>query len=145
MVEDIVKEFGRVDVLITNFDKFTEMGKVDKIDDADYNELRDQNIWPTFHLLAAVREQMSNQKKTDGSIAKVVMLTNMVGKAGMSQGAIYAAFKASLIGLNKGLAREFGRFANVNTVAMAPLAEKKMQGPNGSNQECLHGDQIRYG
>jgi 3-oxoacyl-[acyl-carrier protein] reductase len=128
LVESIVKEHGKLDVLVTNFDKFVQ-AKVDKTDDAVYNDLRDQNIWPTFHLLAAVRQQMSAQCKANGTYAKVVMITNMVGKAGMAMGSMYAAFKASLIGLNKGLAREFGRFANVNTVAYGPFAAKKMQGP----------------
>jgi NAD(P)-dependent dehydrogenase (short-subunit alcohol dehydrogenase family) len=128
MVEEIVKEHGKLDILITNFDEF-EQGRVDKIDDELYNKLRDANIWPTFHLLAAVREQFSKQTKTTGTYAKVVMMTNMVGKAGMSLGSIYAAFKAGIIGMTKGLAREFGRFANVNAVAMGPLSQKPLQGP----------------
>lgn len=128
MVEDIVKEYGKIDILISNFDEF-EQARVDKTDDELYNKLRDENIWPAFHLLAAIREQLSTQRKTLGTYGKVVLMTNMVGKAGMSLGAIYAAFKASMIGLTKGLAREFGRFANVNAVAMGPLSEKRAQGP----------------
>lgn len=128
MVESIVAEFGQLDALILNFDYF-DSGKVEKVDEAFYTTMRDQNIWPTFHLLAAVRDQFANQNKTKGTYAKVVMITSMVGKAGMSLGALYSAFKASIIGLNKGLAREFGRFANVNTVAYGPFADKNLQGP----------------
>ena len=129
MVEDIVKENGKLDILITNFDKLGVTGKIAKIDDEAYDDLYKNNVTPTFHLLAAVRQQMSIQRKTAGVVGKVVMMTNMVGKAGLSLGAMYGAFKASIIGLNKGLAREFGRFANVNSVAMGPLSHKKMQGP----------------
>lgn len=116
LVQDIVKEFGKVDVLITNFDSYEQV-KVDKTDDAIYQSLYEQNITPTFHLLAAVREQFAGQTKANGTYAKVVMITSMVGKAGLSMGALYAAFKASIVSLVKGLAREYGRFANVNGVA----------------------------
>jgi NAD(P)-dependent dehydrogenase (short-subunit alcohol dehydrogenase family) len=128
LVNDIVAEFGKLDILITNFDYF-DSGRIENNSEEFYNKMRDQNIWPTFHLLAAVRDQFASQNKTNGTYAKVVMITNMVGKAGMSLGALYSAFKASIIGLNKGLAREFGRFANVNTVAYGPFTDKNLQGP----------------
>jgi 3-oxoacyl-[acyl-carrier protein] reductase len=94
-----------------------------------YTKMRELNVMPVFHLLAAVREQFSAQTKTTGTFAKVVILTNMVGKAGLNMAAVYSSFKASMIGLTKNTAREFGRFANVNAVAMAPLGAKDMQGP----------------
>jgi NAD(P)-dependent dehydrogenase (short-subunit alcohol dehydrogenase family) len=128
LVQDIVKEFGKVDVLITNFDSYEQV-KVDKTDDAIYQSLYEQNITPTFHLLAAVREQFAGQTKANGTYAKVVMITSMVGKAGLSMGALYAAFKASIVSLVKGLAREYGRFANVNGVAYGPFSDKNLQGP----------------
>jgi NAD(P)-dependent dehydrogenase (short-subunit alcohol dehydrogenase family) len=128
MVNQIVGEFGKLDILITNFDKY-ERARLDSSDVALFDDLRDQNVTPVFHLLAAVREQFSTQTKTAGTYAKVVMITCMVGKSGITLGSLYAAFKGSIIGLTKSLAREFGRFANVNAVAYGPLAEKKMQGP----------------
>lgn len=134
LVEDIVSEFGKLDVLISNFDKF-ERARLDASDVALFDELRDVNITPMFHLLAAVREQFSTQAKTQGTFAKVVLITSMVGKSGMTLGAIYSAFKASTIGLTKSMAREFGRFANVNAVAYGPLAEKKMQGPKEKTKD----------
>lgn len=128
LVEDIAQEYGKLDILITNFDKF-EKARLDSTSDEMYINLREQNITPTFHLLAAVRELFSAQRKTTGTYAKVVMITSMVGKAGMSMGAIYSAFKGAIVGLTKSLGREFGRFANVNTIAVGPFSEKKMQGP----------------
>jgi 3-oxoacyl-[acyl-carrier protein] reductase len=128
MVEAICTEFGKLDILISNFDQY-ERARLDASDIALFDTLRDQNITPMFHLLAAVREQFSTQTKTQGTYAKVVLVTSMVGKSGISLGSLYAAFKGAVIGLTKSLAREFGRFANVNAVAYGPLAEKKMQGP----------------
>lgn len=129
MIDDIVKEFGKIDAVILNFDYF-DQARIDATTEELYTTLRDQNITPTFHILAALREQFAAQTKKDGTYAKVVMITCMVGKAGMSMGTIYSAFKGSIVSLTKGLCREYGRFANVNTVAYGPLAEnKKYQGP----------------
>jgi 3-oxoacyl-[acyl-carrier protein] reductase len=129
MVNNIVAEFGKIDVVVLNFDEF-DQAKITKGDDALYLAMRDKNLTPVFHLLAGVRDQLAGQTKKDGTYSKVVMLTCMVGKAGMSMGTIYSAFKGAIVGLNKTLAREFGRFANVNTVAYGPLADsKKYQGP----------------
>jgi 3-oxoacyl-[acyl-carrier protein] reductase len=129
MTEDIVAEFGKIDAVICNFDYF-DKARLDNTTMELYEELLAKNVTPTFHLLAGVREQLANQTKKDGSYAKVVLITSMVGKAGMSLGTVYSAMKGAMIGLNKALAREFGRFANVNTVAIGPLADtKKYQGP----------------
>ncbi len=128
LVQNIIKEFNKLDILITNFDKF-EQARIDQTDDDLYNYLRDQNTLPVFHLISAVRDVMSNQKKKDGTYGKIVFITSIVGKAGLSFATMYSAFKGALVGLTKCLAKEFGTFANVNSVAIGPLAEKKMQGP----------------
>jgi len=128
LVQSIIKEFKKLDILITNFDKF-EQARIDQTDDELYEYLRDQNTLPVFHLISAVRDVMSNQKKTEGTYGKIVFITNVVGKAGLSFATMYSAFKGALVGLTKCLAKEFGTFANVNSVAIGPLSEKKMQGP----------------
>jgi NAD(P)-dependent dehydrogenase (short-subunit alcohol dehydrogenase family) len=128
LVNTIVKEYGHLDAVISNFDYFAK-GKITKSDDALYEALRTQNAGPTFHLMAAVREQFSKQRKATGSFGKVVILTNIVGKSGMALGSLYSAFKGANIGLVKCLAREFARFANVNGIAHGPIGEKKAQGP----------------
>ncbi|MHA1473837.1 MAG: SDR family NAD(P)-dependent oxidoreductase [Promethearchaeota archaeon] len=128
LVKDIIKEFKKLDILITNFDEF-EQARIDQTDDELFDYLRDQNTLPVFHLISAVRDVMSNQKKSDGTYGKIVFITNIVGKAGLSFATVYSAFKGAVVGLTKCLAKEFGTFANVNSVAIGPLSEKRMQGP----------------
>ena len=128
MVKNIVKKYGKIDILVTNFDKF-EKARVELSSEELYSSLRDKMIWPVFHLLAAVREQFKAQMEETGVMSKVVMVTSVFGKAGLSLGSIYSAFSGSIVSLTKCLAREFSRFANVNAIACGPLAEKKMQGP----------------
>ncbi len=128
LVKEIVEEYGKLDAFVLNFDYY-DKGRVDLVTEEIYTTLRDQNVMPVFHFMAAVREQFSSQKKTTGIFAKVVTITSMVGKSGMETAAVYSAFKGSMIGLTKSLCREFGRFANVNAVAIGPLSVKNMQGP----------------
>ncbi len=128
LVAQIVEKYGKIDAVISNFDHFMQ-AKVEKSDENFYNELKEQNLSPTFHLMAAVREQLASQKKKLGTYGKIVIITNIMGKAGLSLASLYSAFKGSMVGLTKSLAREYARFANVNGVATGPLSEKKMQGP----------------
>lgn len=128
LVKEIVEEYGKLDALVLNFDKY-EKGRLDSVTEETYTALREQNIMPVFHFLAAVRQQFSAQKKTTGTFAKVVTITSMTGKSGMETAAVYSAFKGSMVGLTKSMCREFGRFANVNAVALGPLSVKNMQGP----------------
>jgi 3-oxoacyl-[acyl-carrier protein] reductase len=128
MIKEIVAEYGKLDILVTNFDKFKQ-ARVELSSEDLYNELRDDMIWPVFHLMASVRELFKEQTEKTGELAKVVMVSSIFGKAGMSLGSLYSAFNGSIVGLTKCLAREFSRFANVNSIAYGPLAEKKMQGP----------------
>ncbi|MHA1110660.1 MAG: SDR family NAD(P)-dependent oxidoreductase [Promethearchaeota archaeon] len=128
LVKEIIEEYGKLDALVMNFDNY-EKGRVDSVTEETYIQLREQNVMPVFHFLAAVREQFSAQKKTTGTFAKVVTVTSMVGKSGMETAAVYSAFKGSMVALTKSMCREFGRFATVNAVALGPLSVKNMQGP----------------
>lgn len=129
LLEEIVKEYGELNAIVANFDYYGK-GKIENVTEADYEKMKEQNIIPTFHLMAAAREPLAVQNKKTGKFAKIVLITNMVGKAGLGMSVLYSGFKAGIIGLNKTLAREFGRFANVNAVAIAPLSNKKLQGPS---------------
>jgi len=129
LVNDIVAEHGKIDVLVTNFDTF-DKGKLDALSEEFYIKMRNENITPTFHLIAGVRNQFEMQKKTKGTMGQIVMVSHMVGKAGLNMATVYSAFKASIVSLTKTLAREYGRFCSVNTVCPGFFADKKLQGPS---------------
>jgi NAD(P)-dependent dehydrogenase (short-subunit alcohol dehydrogenase family) len=129
LVEQIADEFGKLDALVTNFD-YVEKGRLENMTDDEYKNMYKFNIKPVFHLLAGVRDQFSAQNKKDGSLAKVVMMTNMLGKGGASTVTVYCGFKAAIVHGVKTVCREFGKFAYVNSVAMAPLSSKGAQGPS---------------
>lgn len=127
LVNEVAGEFGMIDAVIMAFDYF-EKGGVGAVTSEKFDEMVTKNVWPVFHMFAAIREQLAKQAREGKPWAKVVNVFSFVGKAGMSMGAVYASMKGAMVGLNKGLAREFGRFANVNAVAFGPLAEKGIAG-----------------
>ncbi|GAB4324441.1 MAG: glucose 1-dehydrogenase [Promethearchaeota archaeon] len=126
LVKQVIEEYGRVDVLVNNWDWF-DKSTIEKTSSEQFDEIHRRNVAPVFHMIAAVRNQFANQHQADpNSWGKVVNVFSFVGKAGMSMASVFSAFKGSMIGLTKGLAREFGRFAIVNSVAYGPI---KTQGP----------------
>src|SRR6056297_1304492 len=72
VVNKIAEDYGKLDILVTAFDEFPRMRKMTKMKEGRYEKMRDGNIFPVFHLLAAVREQFKAQNAQDGSYAKVV-------------------------------------------------------------------------
>ena len=116
MVNEIVSEFGTIDVVVSNFDYY-KSNRVDKSSVEFYNELKKFNVEPTFKLMAALRDALATQKKEKNIQSRIILITNIAGKAGISLNSIYSAMKGGDIGLTKCLAREFSRFANVNAIS----------------------------
>lgn len=128
MVNEIVSEFGTIDVVVSNFDYY-KSNRVDKSSVEFFDELKKFNIEPTFKLMAALRDALAKQKKEKNIQSRIILITNIAGKAGISLSSIYSAMKGGDIGLTKCLAREFSRFANVNAISYGLFEHKNMQGP----------------
>jgi 3-oxoacyl-[acyl-carrier protein] reductase len=99
-VESVVKEFGRLDVLVNNAGVAVD-GLVMRVKDEDWDRQLDTNLKGAFALIRAASRPMMKQRS--GSI---VNLTSVVGEMGNGGQAAYAASKAGLIGLTKSIARE---------------------------------------
>jgi NAD(P)-dependent dehydrogenase (short-subunit alcohol dehydrogenase family) len=128
LVNEVAGEFGAIDGVIMAFDYFEKMS-VANTTSAKFDEMVTKNVWPVFHLFAALRDQLAKQAREGKPWGKVVNVFSFVGKAGLSMGSAYAGTKGAMVGMNKSLAREFARFANVNAVTFGPLAEKGIAGP----------------
>jgi len=128
LVNEVAGEFGAIDAVIMAFDYF-EKGSVASTTSEKFDDLVTKNVWPVFHLFAGLRDQLAKQAREGKPWGKVVNVFSFVGKAGLSMGAVYAGMKGAMVGMNKSLAREFARFANVNAVTFGPLAEKGLAGP----------------
>ena len=115
MVERVVRQFGRVDVLVNNagWDKASPF--VDS-DPADWDRAIAINLYGVLNTCKAVLPIMAER----GSGA-VVNLGSDAGRVGSSGEAVYSAAKGGIIAFTKSLAREMARHqVRVNCVCPGP-------------------------
>jgi 3-oxoacyl-[acyl-carrier protein] reductase len=108
----ILKEFGRVDILINNAG-VTRDGLSMRMSIEDWETVIDTNLKGAFSFTQALMRSMIKQRS--GRIINISSIAGLTGNAGQAN---YAASKAGLIGLTKTLARELAsRGITVNAVA----------------------------
>lgn len=112
MVKEIVKQYGRLDILINNAG-ITKDNLIMRMSEADFDRVIEVNLKGAFNTIHAAARQMIRQKS--GKIVNIASVSGVLGNAGQAN---YAAAKAGIIGLTKTIAREFaGRNIQVNAVA----------------------------
>jgi 3-oxoacyl-[acyl-carrier protein] reductase len=113
---EVEATLGPVEVLVSNAG-LTRDGLVLRMSDADFTGVIDANLTGGFRVAKrAVRSMMK------GRWGRIVFLSSVVGFAGQTGQANYAASKAGLVGLARSLAREFAsRSITVNVVAPGPI------------------------
>ena len=111
LVEKVIKEFGRIDVLINNAGIMKESLIVKTTEDV-YDEIINTNLKGPFNLIKSAGRHMMKQK--NGHIINISSYAGVKGKEGL---AAYSASKAGLIGLTKTAARELAGYnISVNSV-----------------------------
>ncbi len=112
MVDRVVKEWGRVDVLVNNAG-MTRDGLIVRMKEDDWNAVLQVNLTGTFYCTKAALGPMSKQRS-----GRIINMASVVGATGNAGQANYAASKAAVIGLTKSVAREYAsRKITVNAVA----------------------------
>lgn len=113
MVDAIVAEWGRVDVLVNNAG-YVKYGKFVESTQEDWKAQIDVCLYGVLNCCHAVAPHMIAQK--GGRIVSIVGDSSRIGEANLS---IVAAARAGTIALGKSLAKEFGRDnITVNTVSL---------------------------
>ncbi len=108
----ILKDFGRVDVLINNAG-VTRDGLSMRMSVEDWDAVINTNLRGAFNFVQAVQRSMIKQRS--GRIINISSVIGLIGNAGQTN---YAASKAGLIGFTKALARELAsRSITVNAIA----------------------------
>lgn len=100
MIEQALKEFGTIDVLINNAGIYPS-GSIEQLTAESWNRVIGTNLTGTFLCSRAVVPTMLEKKK-----GRVINLSSTTAFRGARNGAHYAASKAGIIGFTKALALE---------------------------------------
>ncbi len=112
-VNDVLKEFGTVDVCVNNAG-ISKDNLLLRMTPEQWDEVMDINLKSVFNMTKQVIRPMMKAKK--GSIINMSSIIGIRGNAGQSS---YAASKAGIIGFTKSIALELGS-RNVRVNAIAP-------------------------
>jgi len=113
LVEETVKAFGKVDVLINNAG-ITKDNLMLRMKTEDFKKVIDVNLVGTFNMTKAASAVM--MKKRTGRIINISSVVGLRGNAGQVN---YASSKAGVIGLTKSVAKELAK-RNITCNAIAP-------------------------
>lgn len=113
VVNEIVSDFGQVDVLVNNAG-ITKDTLLMRMTEEQWDAVINVNLKSVFNFTKAVQKTMLKQRS--GSI---VNLSSVVGVSGNAGQANYSASKAGIIGFTKSIARELGS-RGIRSNAIAP-------------------------
>ena len=113
LIEDVIREFGNIDVLVNNAG-ITKDGLLMRMSEEDFDAVMNINIKSVFNLTKAVLAPMLKQRK--GSIINMSSVVGIKGNAGQTN---YSASKAAINGFTKSVALELGS-RNIRCNSIAP-------------------------
>ena len=113
MMEEVISEFGRIDILINNAGTIRRTPAVDYSEE-DWSAVIEVNLSSVFRLSQAAGKRMVEQ----GS-GKIVNIASLLSFQGGITVPAYTASKSGVAGLTKALANEWAK-SDVNVNAIAP-------------------------
>jgi len=113
LVNDVMKEFGAVDICVNNAG-ISKDNLLLRLTPEQWDEVMDINLKSVFNMTKQVIRPMMKARK--GSIINMSSIVGIRGNAGQSS---YAASKAGIIGFTKSVALELGS-RNIRCNAIAP-------------------------
>ncbi|MBT9139719.1 MAG: 3-oxoacyl-(acyl-carrier-protein) reductase FabG [Dehalococcoidia bacterium] len=121
MVDAVVDEFGRIDVLVNNAGVVRD-AQLWKLSETDFDRVIDVNLKGVFNCAQAVAPVMCEQGR--GKIINAASVVALYGNFGQTN---YVASKAGVIGMTRVWARELGpKGISVNAVAPGFIATDMM-------------------
>lgn len=112
-VDEVVKDFGRVDIVVNNAG-ITRDALLMRMSEDQWDLVLKVNLKSVFNLTKAAQKYMIKQRS--GAFVNMSSVVGVSGNAGQSN---YSASKAGIIGFTKSIAQELGS-RNVRSNAIAP-------------------------
>ncbi len=111
-VEQVIKEFGTLDVLVNNAG-ITKDTLIMRMSETDWDSVINTNLKGCFLFCRETVKEMVKKQK-----GKIINISSIVATAGNPGQSNYVASKAGMIGLTKSLAKELSAYdIQVNAVA----------------------------
>jgi len=131
LIEQTVRTFNRLDILVNNASTFyaTPIGS---ITEQHWDDLVGSNLKAPLFLAQAAAPHL---RRTQGLILNMV---DIHAQRPLSEHAVYSIAKAGLATLTKSLARELGPEIRVNGIAPGPVLWPEHDMPTTLQQEIIH-------
>ena len=113
LVDDVIAEFGTIDVLINNAG-ITKDNLMLRMKTEDFKKVIDVNLVGTFNMTKAASAVMMKKR-----VGRIINISSVVGLRGNAGQVNYASSKAGVIGLTKSVAKELAK-RNITCNAIAP-------------------------
>jgi 3-oxoacyl-[acyl-carrier protein] reductase len=120
LVDTAVKEFGRLDVMVTNAGILRDR-VLWKMSDEDFDAVVEVHLRGTFSCARAAAVRMREQ----GDGGRLILISSPAGQRGNFGQTNYAAAKAGIVAMARTWAMELGR-ANITVNAVVPVAATEM-------------------
>jgi len=108
LVEEVLKDFGKIDVLINNAG-VTKSNMIWNFSNEDWQETINVNLTGPFYTIKHVLPSMR-----ENNFGRIINISSVVAQKGVAGTSAYAASKAGLVGMTKSIAMEV---ANKNITA----------------------------
>ena len=116
----VLREFGRIDVLINNTGINPTYGPLTQIEDSAARKIMDVNVLGSLHWTRKALDAGLG-KDGDGAVVNIASIAGLAPAPGI---AYYGVSKSALIGLTRQLAAELAPSVRVNAVAPAVVKTK---------------------
>ena len=114
-VDEVIKEFGHIDILVNNSGLGGNEKPILKMDEADWDSVVDTNLKGVFNLSQAVVKKMV-ERGQGGKVINVASIGALIAWPRMSS---YCASKGGCVQLTKVMALEWARY-NIQVNAILP-------------------------